>query len=189
MKCQLSLLCGTFEYYLPIQDKARKRIAPSNRKIAIKNVSFWLLPTSPTHITIQTNKQNYQRITTMKLVQSFTMLTVTTGDEGAVANRRTRAIDDGSDEVMGARKKARCEEPTSPRLNPSSSISSRVNLRVDVNASLLASPRRVPNVRRSPIANRHVGDVLISDDEERSDNGDCKLNHINILYNILLTHP
>jgi hypothetical protein len=95
------------------------------------------------------------------------MLTVSTGEQhGAVANRndQIRSHCDSSEDGQ-ARKKARCGEAKSPGTNDSNSksSSSKVQLRVDVNASRLASPRGVPNVRRSPIA--FVGEDHIISDE------------------------
>lgn len=95
------------------------------------------------------------------------MLTVSTGEQhGAVANRndQIRSHCDSSEDGQ-ARKKARCGEAKSPGINDSNSksSSSKIQLRVDVNASRLASPRGVPNVRRPPIA--FVGEDHIISDE------------------------
>jgi len=99
------------------------------------------------------------------------MLSVSTGKHG-VANNNDRIRSGITGEDGQARKKARCEVSESPGAKGSHARVSK--LRVDVNASRLASPGRVPGVRRSPIAafDHHVGDGGIA--EETSDAGTCK---------------
>lgn len=103
---------------------------------------------------------------------SDNMLTVSSEQLGVTANDNVNSRvhnSDGSGEEDHPRKKARV---STSQETSNSLASARVNLRVDVNAMLLSSPRHVPNVRRSQIAS--VGDGLISDEHETSDGGNCK---------------
>lgn len=94
------------------------------------------------------------------------MLTVTPGERGVVANNNRIRSSGSTEEESQARKKARCEVSKSPGNKDSNA---RVHLRVDVNASRVASPGRVPVVRRS--FEHASGDEII---DETSDAASCK---------------
>ena len=96
------------------------------------------------------------------------MLTVSTGEQGSdVADSNIYRSRSG-ELSQRARKKARCGVSTS---RGAKDDIIRVSLRLDVNASRLASPGHATIVRRSPIAfDRHVGDEGM---DETSDSGKC----------------